>query len=472
MSYSWKPVSNRQRALMLAERLTLDGVNVIIDEWNLSEGQNKYQFMEQMVNNEEIKRVLLICNKDYKEKANLKKGGVGIESLIVSNEIYTQAEQKKFIPIIFERDERGEAYLPTFIDSRIYIDLSSDEIFENEYEKLIRNIFDKPASKRPPLGTPPAYLIEEQPIFLRTAHKVKTIRDALLNEKRNSQFFVEDYYATFISALADFSITESNDPNVNVDDIVLNKIEEMKTLRDDFVNFLETTLDFPHLFEMENFISFFEKLVELIVEETKKKFTYNSGFYRADQYRFFFYELMIYVSAVMCERGKFKELSIFLENDFVIFDENYRDSRVFTYTIFNQRAETLDELRNKRLKLNRRSVTADLIKQRADNNRYSFTKLRECDILLYYIGILKDQGDLWFPITAAYDTYNLGILNKLISKRFFEKIKVLFYVDTVDELKSKITDIAQTKKDRVERYYFSFPYIYKAFNFENIATSK
>ena len=176
ISYSWKPNTNKIQALDLAERMANDGINVIIDEWHLSEGQDKYKFMEQMVNDSEIEKVLLICNKDYKEKANGKKGGVGTESLIISDTIYKQAEQLKFVPVIFERDENGEAEIPTFISSRIYIDLSNDEIFEEEYEKLLRNIFNKPSKKRPAIGSPPSFITSDEPTFLRTSNKLKLLK--------------------------------------------------------------------------------------------------------------------------------------------------------------------------------------------------------------------------------------------------------------------------------------------------------
>lgn len=42
----------------LAERLIGDGVNVILDVWDLKNGQDKYVFMEQMVEDSEIKKVL------------------------------------------------------------------------------------------------------------------------------------------------------------------------------------------------------------------------------------------------------------------------------------------------------------------------------------------------------------------------------------------------------------------------------
>jgi hypothetical protein len=232
ISYSWKPILNRQKTIELAQRLSNDGIHVIIDEWDLSEGQDKFLFMEQMVNNPEIKRVLLICNKNYSEKANKKKGGVGIESLIISNDIYSQAEQTKFIPVIFERDLEGKEFVPTFVKTRIYIDLSSEDIFEDEYEKLLRNIFDRPASKRPPLGSPPPYIQSDEVIFLPTAHKVATIKNGLLEEKKNTILFIQDYYNTFVSALPNFTPDENQMTSQTFDDIILKKIEELSALRE------------------------------------------------------------------------------------------------------------------------------------------------------------------------------------------------------------------------------------------------
>lgn len=133
ISYSWHPFQNKNKVIKFAERLTSDGVHVIIDDWDLKEGQDKYIFMEQMVNNPDVKRVLLICNKEYADKANKKKGGVGIENLIISDEIYSKADQTKFIPIIFEYDSGGRPCVPTFIKTRIFVDLSNEEKFEDNY---------------------------------------------------------------------------------------------------------------------------------------------------------------------------------------------------------------------------------------------------------------------------------------------------------------------------------------------------
>ena len=118
ISYSWKI---QDQVIELADRLISDGVDVIIDVYNLKDGQDKYLFMEQCVTDESISRVLMICDESYCKKANNRDGGVGDEIVIISPEVYGKSKQEKFIPIVVERDEDGKEYLPQFIKSRIYI---------------------------------------------------------------------------------------------------------------------------------------------------------------------------------------------------------------------------------------------------------------------------------------------------------------------------------------------------------------
>ena len=119
ISYSW---SSDQFVMPLAQRLVNNGVDVVLDKWNLKEGQDKYAFMEQCVNDPDITKVLIICDKAYADKANSRTGGVGDETTIISSEVYDKMQQEKFIPIVIEHDEKGDPYAPAYIKSRIYID--------------------------------------------------------------------------------------------------------------------------------------------------------------------------------------------------------------------------------------------------------------------------------------------------------------------------------------------------------------
>ena len=101
LSYSWSSPEHTEWVLELAGRLRdPGGVEVVLDRWHLRPGQDKYNFMEQMVQDETVRKVLMICDRAYTEKADARKGGVGDETQIISSEVYKSVDQKKFLPII------------------------------------------------------------------------------------------------------------------------------------------------------------------------------------------------------------------------------------------------------------------------------------------------------------------------------------------------------------------------------------
>ena len=163
----------------MSERMRHDGVDIKLDVWDLKDGQDKYAYMEQCVTDDSIDKVLILSDHLYAEKADKRKGGVGNETTIISVEVYEDADQQKFIPVVMERDEKGEACLPQSLKSRIYRDLSGDN-YEAEYELLLRTIYEMPSHKKPELGERPLWLSEDTPdaIYpLKGAVKKITVAD-------------------------------------------------------------------------------------------------------------------------------------------------------------------------------------------------------------------------------------------------------------------------------------------------------
>lgn len=136
ISYSWTPDCNKKWVEQLVHRLESDGVQVVIDFKDLKLGHDKYAFMERTVNDDTIKKVLIICNRTYKEKADGRIGGVGDESAIITSQIYGNIRQEKFIPVVNEYDENGKPFLPNYLASRMYADLTD---FEDGYKELLYN---------------------------------------------------------------------------------------------------------------------------------------------------------------------------------------------------------------------------------------------------------------------------------------------------------------------------------------------
>lgn len=155
VSYSW---NNKAFALELSEKLQSVGIHVIIDEWNLKAGQDMYYFMETCVSDATINKVIVLADKKYAEKANERRGGVGAETALISDKVYNDSEQTKFIPVALEIDESGKPFLPLYLQSRRAIDLSKRDLEGEGFEELVRAIYGKSSYLRPPLGARPAWL--------------------------------------------------------------------------------------------------------------------------------------------------------------------------------------------------------------------------------------------------------------------------------------------------------------------------
>ena len=129
-------IENQKYVFDLVSKLTSNGITVIYDKNDLLPGQDKNYFMENTLTTTEIDNVLVICNEDYAAKADERRGGVGYESEIILTQLQSQPLQRKVIPVVIETNEKGEHYLPTFLKSRLYIDLTQ----ESGYDDLLSSI--------------------------------------------------------------------------------------------------------------------------------------------------------------------------------------------------------------------------------------------------------------------------------------------------------------------------------------------
>lgn len=161
ISYCWSSPEHEAWVLNLAEELVGQGINVLLDKWDLREGHEANKFMERMVTDPTVTKVAMIFDKQYAEKANSRTGGVGTETQIISAEIFNQQNPDKFVGIIAETDENGKHYAPAYFTSRIFIDLHNTEEYSENFEQLVRWIYDKPLYVKPMLGNRPAFLDEE-----------------------------------------------------------------------------------------------------------------------------------------------------------------------------------------------------------------------------------------------------------------------------------------------------------------------
>jgi len=150
ISYSWDDEIHKSWVLTLADKLTANGVYVFFDRYDLRAGKDLTHFMDSSVR--EAKKVLLILTPNYKLKAENRQGGVGAEYSMITAEIFSNQHSDKFIPIV--RLGKRNDCTPTFVKSKIDIDMSNDCKFDENFESLLQTIFEINDTPRPPLGKP------------------------------------------------------------------------------------------------------------------------------------------------------------------------------------------------------------------------------------------------------------------------------------------------------------------------------
>ncbi len=151
ISYAWED-DVKAWVLDFATRLRKDGVDVVLDLWEMSLGDQITVFMEKSVRNSDF--VILVCSPKYKRKSDDRAGGVGYEGHIITSEIFSNSNHRKFIPVL-RKDTWIEAS-PSWAQGKIYVDLSGNPYSEDNYQDLLKTLYGK-REPPPPLGTPPDF---------------------------------------------------------------------------------------------------------------------------------------------------------------------------------------------------------------------------------------------------------------------------------------------------------------------------
>lgn len=471
ISYCWSSPDHQDWVINLAERLISDGVDVIFDKWNLKEGQDKYNFMESMVKSEDINRVLIILDKMYSEKAEKRSGGVGTETQIISPKIYSDVSQEKFIPIVSTKNENGDAYIPTFLNGRIYIDLSEQDHFEENYESLLRNIYKRPAYSKPKIGKAPAYLFEDTPMSHKTSNIVRSFENQINKNPKRINSIIRDFLEDFYNDLIGFSITFSSRDVLTFGKEICENINSYTPLRNDYIIFIDKLIKSELEFDIEIIIRFFEKLPLLKRPQDSRVSWSDSEF---DNFRFFIHEISIYTVAIGLKNDNYKFVEELLYSSYFFQDKYEQKTEPQKFEKLYNHIDTIDQYYKQTYSQNFYSPMADFIIKRVPEFMTK-DQIIDADLVCYYVSVLEKYR--WFPMTYVYRTRGkLELFDRLVSQRHFEKIKVLFNVETVKELQDKLIEIKQNDKnpDRMG-YSNSFDRvipIYNIIDIEKIGTTR
>jgi hypothetical protein len=435
ISYSWTSPQHEQWVLELATQLRELSVDVILDKWDLKEGNDANAFMEKMVTDPEVKKVILICDKKYADKADGRTGGVGTEAQIISPEIYQKQDQNKFVAVVAEKDENGKPYLPTYYKSRVYIDLSDNDQYAKNFEQLLRWMFDKPLYVKPELGSKPSFLEEAAAISLGTASRFSRALDAIRNNRPYAKGALQEYFETFSANLEKFRI---NGDGREFDDLVIENIGSFIPYRNEALDLFLTVAQYYNTREVQTQLHrFFERLIPYL---TRPKGVQSYRDWDSDNFKFIIQELFLYCVAALLKREAFDAVAYLVRNRyFVAEDPDFGRNSMQSFHIFRAYLKSMD-YRNSRLKLNRLSVHSDLLKQRCVATAINFNHVMQADFFLF----LRDCLDAvrsntyhhWWPYSLLYIADRekpFEIFARAESVQYFDSVKPIFDIQKKED---------------------------------------
>lgn len=469
ISYSW---AVQEKAVELADRLLANGVDAIIDVYDLKEGQDKYAFMEQSVNDPTVNHVLIICDKTYAEKANNRKGGVGDETVIITPQVYGDVEQTKFIPIIVEKDENQNTYCPNYIKSRIYIDLSDEDIYESEYEKLLRALYHKPLYQKPALGRRPEWLESETVDLSAIRDVIKQIKSLKDINTPKADFLFKRATDDFINAARQYKITGTKDLNVEFLEI----IDQSKTYRNLFMDYCEAIIC-SNLPFADVIVPFFEQLYNGLHDATERNSCRDQDFEFAD---FIIWEFFIDMTALLLYFEKYQELHDVLTRQYYLRTNPLCGSFDFrSYCRFKMYSSIIEGV-CKQQSSNPRLFTlaGDIIINREKRPILTKKTICDADIILSQLAPILAQSNgnslhcFWFPATYVYnDPVSVQpIWHKLKSQKHCSKIASLLGVNSISEIKSVLQQAPDNCDMRYSGALEHAPGIRESINVKDIGT--
>jgi hypothetical protein len=471
ISYSWTSPDHEQWVLDLASDLRESGVDVILDKWDLKEGQDADVFMEKMVTDPLIKKVALVCDRGYTEKADSRKGGVGTETQIITPEIYQKADQNKFVAIIAERDDHGKAYVPVYYKSRKYIDLSDSDLYSKNFEQLLRWIYDKPFYEKPDLGSKPAFLSDTGTISLGTTPIFKRTLEAIRSSKEYCRGALIEYFDVFTRNLEKFRLSGKEG---EFDDKVIENIEQFLPYRNEAIEIFLALAQYRDT--ADTYLQLHRFLEGLIPYMERPHNITRYSDWDFDNFKFIIHELFLYLIASLLKYECFEAVSYLLRHHYYVEKEySYGTDKTVLFDIFRPYLKSLEH-RNNRLKLNRLSIHADLLNQRSKISGIAFHQLMQADFVLFIrssLDYLREEiYQTWWPITLVYIERHRGafeIFARSQSKEYFNKVKGLFDVKNKEEIDPMIQAF-KSGKLQIPRWDFTSANPLILLGFEKIAT--
>lgn len=420
--------------MRLATELVESGVNTVLDKWDLKEGDESTAFMEKMVSDETVTKVIIISDKVYAEKSNKRQGGAGTEAQIISKEIFSQEDQRKFVVAVTEKDEAENAFTPSYYTSRIFIDFTDESKYSASFEQMIRWIEGKPLNAKPKLGTLPAYITEKDTIIeLTTGPQMRRAIESLRASHSHAYAATKEYLEVFSAEIGQFAFEDDYD---RLSDEVLRNFASFIPYRDGWLEVLNAICNYsddPRFGELLH--QFFERIIPYSFSEHGFEIEADR-----DNIKFFAQEMLLHSVALFVKEKRWDLLNSIISTPYFYAGwGNRSDGSLGSFREFNSHLKLL-YYRQEQLKKDRwLSPAGQLFKERSVGSGFTFDETVQADFILFIRSQLdnNDVYDRWFPTTLVYAGRHrraFEVFERSRSTAYFEKMRPMLGNATKDQL--------------------------------------
>ena len=446
ISYAWGNDIYQEKVRSFASYLVSNGIDVVLDQWSLEEGNDTYKFMEKSVNDPTITNVLILLDENYKIKADERQGGVGTETQIITPELYNKADQTKFIPIIFER-KGNEIFRPAFLKSLKYIDLSLEESYETNLKYLTRILFGVKIYKKPELGLMPDWVTQENPLEINHFLKLDFIKNVSISssEKEHKVKLMLNQIIQNISQYK-FSIkyTDTGDPDSQD---YLKAYQSLTTYKKEIFSIVSQSCFLPNIADI--IANFMEELYNSIASNMKEHY----------EIKFMLiHEIFLNILGFFYKIEDYQSIGSIITRTYII--NTYGHVNHYTFSAFYcTKFQTLDYSINTINGTKKITASGDYWLSNTDPEFCNRENLIFVDLLLNIFAQTKIISNLelfWFPKLYIYDEEHKLIRSfaaKLKSKEKTQKILKLFNLSSIEKFKSFFQNIVNFAKDKEFTHY-------------------
>lgn len=473
ISYSWSSQEHEQVVLDLATQMRESGIDAILDKWDLHEGEDADKFMERMVADPEVEKVLIICDCKYAAKSNKREGGVGTEAQIISRKVYEQQDEHKFVVASFELDETsGKPVVPVYYGSRKYLDFTDSSRYAERFEELVRWVFNKPLYEKPKLGKTPEYILSDESQTLGTSAAYHRVTHLYKEGRINAKGALSEYLNIFATNLEEFRIKDVTNGRKPYYTLFIESIDSLLPYRNEWLEVLETVCVYaPDREWVHLYYSFFESIHPYIKQPVGGSYYYDR---EEENFKFFEAELFLYYLAVLLKHDMIEEAADALTHEFYDQTASVEYGYTMDYTGFYHSINSFSDMKQYE-KSNLISLSSSVMIKRAQNcSLLNEVDVMQADLVAFIRYAFSERQDYhhWYPHTLLYASNRrvpFPIFARAISINYMERILALLGVVSKENLLAKYKAI---KDNQLPNWMMNYPAYHILLNLEGMGNKQ